>query len=121
VRALRRLNGVQRAELLADLAKADTARDPIARRWLHMLPLDGDVRAVVTLEPFGYWQGVTYATHGQAHDYDTQVPILFWGRGIAPGRRAGEARVVDIAPTLATLLGVRPLETLDGRVLTLSP
>lgn len=117
VRALRPLNGVLRAELLADLARADTTRDAIARRWLHMLPVDGPVRAVVTLEPFGYFQPVTYATHGQPHDYDTQVPVLFWGPGIARGVRAGEARVVDIAPTLADLLGIRPLEPLDGRVL----
>ena len=117
VRALQPLNGVLRAALLSDLARADTVQDDIARRWLHMLPLDGPVRAVVTLEPFGYFQGVTYATHGQPHDYDTQVPVLFWGPGVARGARAGEARVVDIAPTLADLLGIRPLEPLDGRVL----
>jgi arylsulfatase A-like enzyme len=64
---------------------------------------------------------VNYATHGQLHDYDTQVPIIFWGPGIARGRRAGEARVVDMAPTLAALLGVPPLEALDGRALPLRP
>lgn len=121
VEALRPLNGVLRAELMRDLARADTVRDDVARRWLHMLPVDGPVRAVLTLEPFGYFQGVTYATHGQPHDYDTQVPIIFWGPGIAAGRRAGAARVVDIAPTLAALLGVRPLEPLDGRALSVRP
>jgi predicted AlkP superfamily pyrophosphatase or phosphodiesterase len=121
VRTLRTLNGVQRADLVRDLAGADTVRDDIARRWLHMLPVDGPVRAVVTLEPFGYWHSVSYATHGQPHDYDTQVPVILWGPGIVKGRRAGEARVVDMAPTLASLLGVRPLEPLDGRVLPLRP
>ncbi|MCE9602232.1 MAG: alkaline phosphatase family protein [Gemmatimonadetes bacterium] len=121
VRELRRYNGVLRADLLRDLASADTVHDDIARRWLHMLPPDGPVRAVVTLEPFGYWAGVDYATHGQPHDYDTNVPVIFWGPGIARGRRAGEARVVDMAPTLATLLGITPLERLDGRALPLRP
>jgi len=121
VRELRRSNGVLRADLVRDLAKADTAQDDIARRWLHMLPLDGPVRAVVTLEPFGYWSGVDYATHGQPHDYDTNVPVIFWGPGIARGHRAGSARVVDMAPTLAALLGVRPLEPLDGRALPVQP
>lgn len=121
VRALRPLNGVLRAELIRDLARGDTITDDVARRWMHMLPVDGDVRAVVTLEPFGYYQSVTYATHGQLHDYDTQVPIIFWGPGVARGRRAGEARVVDMAPTLAALLGVSPLEALDGRALPLRP
>ncbi|MBX7117628.1 MAG: alkaline phosphatase family protein [Gemmatimonadaceae bacterium] len=121
VDALRPLNGVMRAALLSELAAADTVHDAIARRWLHMLPLDGPVRAVVTPEPFGYWWNVTYATHGLPHDSDTQVPVILWGPGIAPGRRAGEARVVDMAPTLAALLGVRPLEALDGRVLPVQP
>lgn len=121
VRELRKLNGVQRADLMRDLARADTVQDVIARRWLHMLPVDGPVRAVVTFEPFGYWQGVTYAAHGFPHDYDTQVPVILWGPGIAAGRRAGEARVVDMAPTLAALLGIRPLEPLDGRVLPVRP
>lgn len=121
VRELRRYNGVLRADLLRDLATADTVRDDVARRWLHMLPLDGPVRAVVTLKPFGYWSGIDFATHGQPHDYDTNVPIIFWGPGIARGPRAGSARVVDMAPTLAALLGVTPLEKLDGRVLSIRP
>lgn len=121
VREARLLNGVARADLIGDLAKADTTRDDVARRWLHMFPLDGPVRAVITLAPFGYWQGTSFATHGQPHDYDTNVPVLFWGPGIAPGRRAGEARVVDMAPTLAAWLGVTPLERLDGRPLSLRP
>ncbi len=121
VRELRQLTGVLRADLLRDLAQADTVQDVIARRWLHMLPVDGAVRAVVTPKRFGYYQGVTYATHGLPHDYDTQVPVLFWGTGIAAGRRAGEARVVDMAPTLAARLGITPLERLDGRALPLAP
>ncbi len=121
VTELRQLNAVLRADLLADLARADTIRDDIARRWLHMLPVDGQVRAVVTLKPFAYPRARSDAVHGQPHDYDTQVPVLFWGAGIVPGERTGEARVVDIGPTLAAWIGVRPLERVDGRVLTLRP
>lgn len=121
VRELRHLTGVLRADLLRDLAAADTVQDAVARRWLHMLPVDGPVRAVVTLEPFGYFAGVNYATHGQPHDYDTRVPIIFWGPGIARGARGSAARVVDMAPTLAALLGITPLEPLDGRALPLRP
>ena len=86
-----------------------------------MLPVDGAIRAVATLEPFSYWQGVTYATHGAPHDHDADVPVLFWGAGIRAGHRGGDARVVDMAPTLAAWLRIRPLETLDGRVLPLTP
>jgi len=120
-RELRRLNGVMRADLMRDLATADTVRDDIARRWLHMLPVDGPVRAVVTLERYGYWQSTNYATHGSPHDNDTQVPLIIWGPGVTAGDRAGPARVVDLAPTLAGLLGIRPLEPLDGQPLSVRP
>jgi hypothetical protein len=121
VEELRRTNGVQRADLLTELVRADTAHDQTARRWLHMFDASGPVRAVVTLTPFSYFTGTNYATHGSPHDYDARVPVLFWGAGIRGGAREGEARVVDMAPTLADWLGIRPLERLDGHVLPLAP
>jgi hypothetical protein len=121
VEELRRTNGVKRADMLTELVHADTVADETARRWLHMFTADGPVRAVVTLTPFSYFTGVNYATHGSPHDYDARVPVLFWGAGIRGGARDGDARVVDMAPTLADWLGIRPLERLDGRILPLAP
>jgi len=59
------------------------------------------------------------AQHGSAYDYDRRVPIIFWGpwRG---ERRVDPASTVDIAPTLAIELGVKPEEPLDGVALKLS-
>lgn len=117
--AARQTPGILRADRMTDLAKADTVTDHVARRWLHMFdPKRTTVVAIATITPYSYWQGVTYATHGTPHDYDARVPVLFWGPGITPGRREEPARVVDMAPTLAALLGVRPREVLDGRPLT---
>jgi predicted AlkP superfamily pyrophosphatase or phosphodiesterase len=116
-RDLMRVQGVQRADLMSDLARADTVRDTIARRWLHMFTPQSNVRLVVTLEPYSYWLPVTYATHGSPSDADANVPIAFLGPGIKPGIHREVVRVVDIAPTLAAILGVRPLEPVDGRVL----
>ncbi len=121
VAELRKMNGVASADLIADLARADTTTNVVARRWLHQFAPDGPIRAVVSLEPFAYWKSTTYATHGSPNEADARVPVLFWGAGIAAGRRAGEARVVDMAPTLAQWLRIRPLERLDGVPLTLTP
>lgn len=110
--------GVGRAELTKSLAKADTVHDAVARRWLHMLPPDLPVEAVVSLEPFAYWAGVTIATHGTANDEDAHVPLLFWGRAFRAGHFDEFARVVDLAPTLAAVIDVAPLERLDGHVLS---
>jgi arylsulfatase A-like enzyme len=73
--------------------------------------------AVVTLRPFWGWSNVDFATHGTPHDTDANVPIIFYGAGIKPGRNARKALVVDIAPTLAEIVRVRPMERLDGRPL----
>ncbi|MBX7120348.1 MAG: alkaline phosphatase family protein [Gemmatimonadaceae bacterium] len=109
--------GVLRADVLEDLARADTIKDAIARRWLHMFRPGGEVGVAVTLKPYGYWGRGNTATHGSPHDYDARVPVLFWGAPFVRGPVRGDARVVDIAPTLAAALGVRPLERLDGHAL----
>jgi predicted AlkP superfamily pyrophosphatase or phosphodiesterase len=115
---LLRVQGVQRVDLMRDLAKADTVRDVVARRWLHMFAPSSNVRLIATLTPYSYWLPVTYATHGSPHDADANVPVLFWGAGVTPGQFADVVRVVDMAPTLAAILGIKPSETLDGRVLS---
>ncbi|HEU4454039.1 MAG TPA: alkaline phosphatase family protein [Longimicrobium sp.] len=114
----RTVPGVLRVDLPADLPRADTMNDAVARRWLHMLPPDLPAFALVTLRPGNVWGRATYAQHGAPHDYDTRVPVIFYGPHFRPGKHGRFARVVDIAPTLAHVLRVQPTEPLDGRVLT---
>ncbi len=116
--AVRKVPGVMRADLFTDMAKANLAKDNIARRWLHMFDPGGAARMAVTLTPYSYWATTNYATHGMPHDADAQVPVLFWGWGVKAGQYADTVRTVDMAPTLAEILGVRPTEKLDGVVLT---
>lgn len=116
-RDFKRVQGIQRADLMSDLAHADTVRDIVARRWLHMFTPQSNVRLIASLAPYCYWLPVTYATHGSPNDPDANVPVLFWGAGVVPGQYADTVRVVDMAPTLAAILGVKPLESVDGRVL----
>jgi phosphoglycerol transferase MdoB-like AlkP superfamily enzyme len=104
---------VYRREELAGLA----GKDKYARRWLHVTSDDLPSVAYVTLEPYYYYSTTSYATHGSPHDYDTHVPIIFYGAPFTPGKYATFARTVDIAPTLAAALGVSPTEPIDGVVL----
>ena len=115
--ALRRTPGVMRAETLEETARRDTTRDALARRWLHMIPADLDVALVVTPQPYFPWGDPSHANHGSPHDYDAHVPIIFYGAPFKPGRYTRTVRVVDIAPTLAAVAGVRPTEGIDGVVL----
>lgn len=65
----------------------------------------------------GYMVDDAVATHGSPYMYDRHVPLVFMGPGIEPGRRAEVVATVDVAPTLASLLGVRAPTDLDGRAL----
>ena len=58
-------------------------------------------------------------THGSHHDYDRDIPIIFYGPRIEPGRVAGPAFSIDIAPTLGNYLGIKPDVDLDGMILPL--
>jgi arylsulfatase A-like enzyme len=46
------------------------------------------------------------------------VPVIFYGPWFRAARFDEHALVVDMAPTLARVLGVLPTERVDGRVLT---
>jgi predicted AlkP superfamily pyrophosphatase or phosphodiesterase len=48
----------------------------------------------------------TGSTHGSAFNYDTHVPLLFFGKGIKRGSTIKKTWVVDIAPTMSALLGI---------------
>ena len=110
--------GVERVDRTADLASADTVADPVARRWLHQVGGVQDVVLVVTLQPWSIWGGSLIAMHGQPSDDDAHVPLIFWGKGFKRGVFANRADAVDIAPTLAQLLGLNALSIVDGRVLS---
>ena len=45
-------------------------------------------------------------SHGTPWDYDARVPLVFWGRGVRPGRVEAPAATVDLAPTLGRLIGL---------------
>lgn len=44
-------------------------------------------------------------SHGTPWDYDARVPLVFWGRGVRPGRSDVPAATIDLAPTLGRLIG----------------
>lgn len=57
-------------------------------------------------------------THGYLPDQpDMLATLVMWGYGIEPGTNLGKVRSVDVAPTLAELLGVK-LPGTEGKPLT---
>lgn len=92
--------------------------DAMRRTW-HK-DVSGDVQ--YALKPYWMHTSSTSATtHGSAHPYDTNVPILLWGpRWVKPGRIDARVEVADIAPTLAGMLGIAPPATAEGKPLPLA-
>ena len=114
---VRELPGVARVDRFRDLLHGDTINDPVARRWVHQLPAGANAELVITLAPYSIFSGI-FATHGSPYDYDSWVPLVFWGRWFTPGRYPERVRTVDLAPTLADVAEVRPGEKIDGVALT---
>lgn len=115
--AVRRSPSIARVDRVRDLAQRDTVRDVIARRWMHMLPADSPAEYVITPREGAYGVQSTYAEHGHPFDADAKVPVIFYGPWFRAARFPERAFVVDMAPTLAHVIGVPPTERLDGKVL----
>jgi len=114
--AIAKLQGVKRVYTRQSLAAA-AATDQDAARWRRSLPTDlGWLIAGVAEAGFVFSDGVR-AEHGTMNLESRRVPIMF----VFPSARARTdtrvARTIDIAPTIAELLGIRPTEALDGRSL----
>jgi predicted AlkP superfamily pyrophosphatase or phosphodiesterase len=114
-RAIMSLPGVLKVYTADDLMRDAFDDDPMGRQLAHsyMPGRSGDL--TFTQPPYWIVAG-TGANHGTGYDYDTHVPVLLMGKGIAKGEYLGAAAPTDVAPTLAFLANVT-LPQPNGRVL----
>jgi predicted AlkP superfamily pyrophosphatase or phosphodiesterase len=64
----------------------------------------GDILIISNPNYISY--GKTGSTHGSGFNYDTHVPLLFFGKGITHGKTFQKTEITDIAPTMSALLGI---------------
>lgn len=81
----------------------DKGTGRLVQNGFHMR-LSGDV--VYVLSPGFIDYPKTGSTHGSPQSYDTHVPLLLYGYGVKPGTTSARTEVVDIAPTIATILKI---------------
>lgn len=92
-----------------------TAPGGDAELWRRLVaPGIGWVVAVSLEEGTIFSGSRTSTSHGTTNPEDMRVPLLIRVPGVAPRRIARPVDVVDLGPTLAHLLGIRPTEPLDG-------
>ncbi len=61
---------------------------------------------IVPKENYIFSNGTTGTTHGSPYPYDTHVPMIIFGPTVAAGSYSAPASTEDLAPTLASILGL---------------
>lgn len=114
--AVRKLPYIFRVYTSAQLERQNLSGDPIGTLMQRGYYRGRAADLFIVQKP--YWLASPAGTsHGTPFSYDTHVPIIFFGRGIRPGRYDENVRTADIAPTLSALLGVNTPSGSVGRVL----
>jgi len=118
---LRKFPGIAYAVSSEDLRAGAVARTPVTNAILANFHEDRSGDIYVVFEPHWFvadFDGLTVTgSHGSPWGYDSHVPVIWMGPGITPARIAGRAETVDIAPTIAAYLGIRPPSGARGAVL----
>jgi predicted AlkP superfamily pyrophosphatase or phosphodiesterase len=124
-----------------DWVKVEQAAADLARRMPHVarvytdcdfgqLDYDDEITAsmrksyfagrspdlMILPDPY-YTFAAAEASHGTPYEYDTHVPVIFFGSGIKPGRYSTRIAPNDIAPTLSDIIGVTVPAGSAGHVL----
>jgi predicted AlkP superfamily pyrophosphatase or phosphodiesterase len=95
------------------------APDQVARAMAngYFPSRSGDL--VLVFEPYQipFSRGPYATTHFSPYNYDTHVPLIFYGKGVAAGTFDETVEINDVAPTLAVLIDVEMPSGSSGRVL----
>jgi predicted AlkP superfamily pyrophosphatase or phosphodiesterase len=77
----------------------------------------GDIYVVQEPYWFLYEKGPIGVMHGSPWGYDTFVPIIFSGPGIAANTIYRRVHPIDVAPTLSAFFGMKPASSSSGEPL----
>ncbi len=101
----------------SQLERGDAPNTELGLKYLHSYSPIGGWYVLGIPPPFivGFVSGTDHAT---PYNYDTHVPLAFYGLPFQAGTYRTHAEPVDLAATLASLLGVNAPSHSVGRVLT---
>ena len=101
----------------SQLADGEVPNTALGKKFLHSYTPEGSwyVMGVPEIYTVGFARGTD---HASPYTYDTHVPLAFYGLPFHPGTFRTHAEPVDLAVTLASLLGINAPTHAVGRVLT---
>jgi arylsulfatase A-like enzyme len=101
----------------SQLAEGEVPATALGRKFLNSYSPEGGWYVMGVPEP--YTVGPARGTdHASPYTYDTHVPLAFYGLPFRTGTYRSHAEPVDLATTLASLLGINAPTHAVGRVLT---
>jgi hypothetical protein len=100
----------------SQLAAGEAPNTALGRKYLNSYSPEGSwyVMGVPDFYSVGPSKGTD---HASPYTYDTHVPLAFYGLPFQPGTYRGSVEPVDMAATLASLLGINAPTHAVGRVL----
>jgi predicted AlkP superfamily pyrophosphatase or phosphodiesterase len=110
--------GIGGAITAADTMRGNPTGAAAAVKYNHHPQRSGDIYIYQQPYWFMFDRGPIAAMHGSPWSYDSHVPLIFAGPGIAPGRVDRLVHPIDVAPTLSALLQLSPPAAAQGSVLT---
>ncbi len=109
------IDGIAGAFFRRDILDPANANTPFVSYYQRgYFPPRGRDFLVLPRKYYLFTNSPTGTTHGTPYPYDTHVPMLFLGRGIQRATIATPAHTVDIAPTIARLVGIPFPKTVEG-------
>lgn len=113
------VQGVTEVLTRTQLLSASPPRSPMARKASNSFNRQRSGDILVVFDPYTVSsQRETSAEHGSPWNYDAQVPLVLWGSAFRPGVYATPCQTIDLAPTLAVVLGLNQPSGAEGQPLT---
>jgi hypothetical protein len=103
---------VERVYTRTELLKHEAGQSQIDSYMASAFFAQRSADVLATFLPY-YLFGKSGTSHGSPFNYDSHVPLIFYGAGVRPGMYAQQVGISDVAPTLAAILHV---ETPSGSV-----
>ena len=100
----------------SQLAQGEVPNTPLGRKYLNSYSPEGSwyVIGISDIYTVGTSKGTD---HASPYNYDTHVPLAFYGLPFQPGTYRTPTEPIDLAVTLASLLGINAPTHAVGRVL----
>jgi len=115
--ALMKAPYVNNAFTRAQIEQGELPPGAAGRKYAHSYSSNGGWYVIAVPAPFAV-ATPSGGDHGAPYTYDTHVPLYFYGLAFHPGIYRTPCEPVDMAVTLASLLGINAPSAAAGRVLT---